>query len=64
MYRTANDALGLQPAECFYADDDPALVGAALALGYSGAAICRDGPPAADGVPVITRLDEMLELMA
>lgn len=64
MYRTASDALGLKPAECFYVDDDPALVGAALALGYSGAASCRNGPRFAAEVPVIGRLEEPLELIA
>ena len=59
----ASDALGLKPAECFYVDDDPALVGAALALGYSGAAICRNGPPPAE-VPVVSRLEELLPLIA
>ena len=64
MYRTASDALGLEPAECFYLDDDPALVEAALGLGYNGAAICRNGPPIGLDVHVISRLDELLELIA
>lgn len=63
MYRTASDALGLKSAECFYVDDDPALVRAALALGHSGAAICRDGPPCAAGVHVMGRLEELLRLI-
>lgn len=28
QYHAARDALGLQPAECFYVDDDPTLVAA------------------------------------
>lgn len=64
IYRTASDALGLEPAECFYLDDDPALVEAASALGYRGAAICRNGPPFPSGVRVISRLDELLRLIA
>ncbi len=64
MYRTASDALGLEPAECFYVDDDPALVAAALALGYRGAAIRRDGSAAVRGVHVMRRLGELLELIA
>ena len=63
MYRTASDALGLSPAECFYVDDDPALVEAALALGYRGAAIRRDGRTIATGVHVMRRLDELLALI-
>ena len=64
MYRAASDALGLQPAECLYVDDDPALVGAALALGYRGAAICREGPPPAGEIRVISRLEELIPLIA
>ncbi|HEV2724308.1 MAG TPA: HAD-IA family hydrolase, partial [Thermoleophilaceae bacterium] len=64
MYRTASDALGLEPAECFYVDDDPALVKAALMLGYKGAAISRNGPPCVTDVHVISRLDELLRLIA
>ncbi len=64
MYHTASDALGLEPAECFYVDDDPALVAAALALGYSGAAICRNESPPPSEVRVISRLDELLPLIA
>jgi HAD superfamily hydrolase (TIGR01509 family) len=62
MYRTASDALGLDPAECFFVDDDCALVEAALALGYHGAVIWRDGPPFPDTVPVLRRLGDLLEL--
>jgi HAD superfamily hydrolase (TIGR01509 family) len=36
MYRHASDALGLAPAECLFVDDDPALVAAAIDLGYQG----------------------------
>jgi HAD superfamily hydrolase (TIGR01509 family) len=64
MYRTASDALGLRPAECFYVDDDPTLVAAAVALGYRGAAICRNGPAFAADVHVMGRLEEPLELIA
>lgn len=64
MYRTASDALGLKPAECFYLDDDPQLVGAALALGYRGAAIRRNDAAIETDVPVITQLSELLELIA
>lgn len=61
MYRSASDALGLQPERCLFVDDDPDLVLAAMALGYHGAAICRDGPPFPAGVPALTTLEELLE---
>lgn len=64
MYRTASDALGLEAGECFYVDDDPALVGAAVALGYRGAAICRSRPPFAADVDVMSGLEELLQLIA
>jgi HAD superfamily hydrolase (TIGR01509 family) len=65
MYRTASDGLGLAPEECFFVDDDPHLVAAALDLGYQGAALHRDGyerdvPP---GLTTITTLDELLPLL-
>ncbi len=63
MYRTASDALGLQPAECFFVDDAPELVTAALALGYRGAVIRRSGPPVAPEVPMIDRLEDLLSLL-
>jgi hypothetical protein len=43
-----------------FVDDDPALVAAAIKLGYEGAAICRDGPRPVD-VPSVTALDELLD---
>lgn len=64
MYRTASDALRLKPAECFFVDDDPILVEAALALGYQGAVICRGGPPYPDGVPALSRLEDLLALVS
>ena len=64
MYGTASDALGLRPAECFYVDDDPALVKAAVALGYSGAVIRREAPSLDADVPVISRLEELLPMIA
>jgi putative hydrolase of the HAD superfamily len=63
MYHHASDALGLAPAECLFVDDDPELVAAAIALGYQGCAMLRDGAGAPDGVPVIGSLDELLDLV-
>ena len=62
MYRTASDALGLQPGECVVVDDDVALVEAAITLGYRGVAICRGGPPSPCSVPSIVNLQELLTL--
>ncbi|GAA1976353.1 HAD-IA family hydrolase [Catenulispora subtropica] len=42
MYRHASDALGLEPGECLFVDDDPELVAAAIALGYQGRAMVRE----------------------
>ena len=71
MYAHASDALGLHPARCLFVDDDPELVAAAIALGYAGRALLRDGsaPAPTDvvcangvSVPCITSLAELLEL--
>lgn len=56
MYRAASDALGLAPDECLFVDDDPDLVAAALALGYRGLAVCRDGPCRRHDVPSVSDL--------
>jgi putative hydrolase of the HAD superfamily len=61
MYRHASDALGLPPQECLFLDDDPALVTAAIALGYQGLAVLRDPGQAADGVPFIRSIDALLD---
>lgn len=62
IYRHASDALGLAPGQCLFVDDDPALVSAAIGLGYHGRAVCRDGRPA-PGVPSIASLTEVLDLI-
>jgi putative hydrolase of the HAD superfamily len=65
MYHHASTALGLAPAQCLFIDDDPALVAAAINLGYAGLAMCRDAPPAAASgeVPWISSLTELLDLL-
>jgi len=67
MYRAGSDALGLEPQECLLVDDDPALVRAAIDLGYAGAVIDRRGvfPASALGpdLPVITQLTHLLDLV-
>jgi putative hydrolase of the HAD superfamily len=45
-----------RPSECLFVDDDPALVEAAIALGYRGIVLTRDGVP---GDGVITTLPEL-----
>ena len=62
MYRHASDALGLAPERCFFVDDSPSLVQAALGLGYQGCVVLRDGTSHPD-VPSITDLSELLGLI-
>ena len=62
MYRHASEGLGLEPGECLFVDDDPALVRSAIDLGYQGLAMCRDGA-ASEGVASITSLTGLLELL-
>jgi putative hydrolase of the HAD superfamily len=63
MYHHASDALGLDPDQCIFVDDDPSLVAAAIELGYHGRAVCRGGstPPGGD-VPAIASIEELLVL--
>jgi putative hydrolase of the HAD superfamily len=63
MYRAGSNALGLQPDECLYIDDKPALVQAAIDLGYEGRVIHRGRSPAPAGVPVIADLTEVPALV-
>jgi FMN phosphatase YigB (HAD superfamily) len=52
----------VDPAECLFVDDDPALVSAAVDLGYRGIALVRDGrPPGRAGA--IGSLHEMLPIV-
>ncbi|MEU5383960.1 HAD family hydrolase [Kitasatospora cineracea] len=71
MYHHASTALGLAPHHCLFVDDDPTLVTAALALGYTGRTLSRGTPvptpasvpvPASAGVPTITSLTDLLPL--
>jgi FMN phosphatase YigB (HAD superfamily) len=65
MFRTASDALGLAPEECFFVDDWPGHVEAAIALGYQGAVLHREGyeRQVPLGLPTIRTLDELLTLI-
>jgi FMN phosphatase YigB (HAD superfamily) len=62
MYHHASNALGLAPAQCLFIDDTPALVAAAIDLGYAGLALRRDTPPDAE-VPSISSLTQLLDLI-
>ncbi|CAM5282484.1 hypothetical protein GCM10010329_43590 [Streptomyces spiroverticillatus] len=62
MYHHAGGALGLDPAQCLFVDDDPELVAAAIGLGYAGRALCQDGgDPVDSGVPALSSLTEVLD---
>lgn len=63
MYAAGSDLLGLAPGDCLFVDDDPALVAAAIDLGYHGVALLRGAPPPA-GVPAIDTLDELPPIVA
>ena len=64
MYRAGSDGLGLAPEECVFVDDDPALVAAAIRLGYHGLTMCRPGSSRpALAVPSIASLDELLDVV-
>lgn len=60
MYQHASSALGLEPAQCLFVDDDPSLVEAAIALGYEGRALRRTDDRESCSVPSIATLDELL----
>ncbi len=62
MYRHASDALGVTPERCLFVDDSPALVEAAVQLGYQGCALLRDGRRV-EGVHVVRNLTEVLQLV-
>jgi putative hydrolase of the HAD superfamily len=64
MYLAGSDALGLEPGECLYVDDKPALVQAAIDLGYEGRVIHRGPGPAPAGVPAIADLTGVPALVA
>lgn len=62
MYRHASDALGVAPERCLFVDDSPALVEAAIQLGYQGCALLRDGRRV-ERVHVVRDLAEVLPLV-
>ena len=56
MYAAGRDALGLAANERLFVDDTPALVHAAIALGYEGAVIDRSAAARALGIATISDL--------
>jgi HAD superfamily hydrolase (TIGR01509 family) len=65
MYHHASNALGLDPGECLFVDDDPDLVAAAIQLGYQGRWMRRSDDEADQAdvdVPAISSLGELLGL--
>ena len=62
-YAAASDGLGLEPKECLFVDDDPALVDAAIHLGYGGRVIARTSGARPTGTPSVKTLDEILPLV-
>lgn len=62
MYHHASSALGLEPEQCLFIDDDPLLVKAAMELGYAGRALCRTESADLCDVPYITTLDGLPRL--
>ena len=63
MYRAGSGALGLEPDECAFIDDDPDLVAAAIDLGYHGFVIDRATPTRRHPVPTVTSLLEIVGLV-
>lgn len=62
MYHHASTALGLEPEQCLFVDDDPDLVAAAIDLGYEGRALHRDADPTTTPTPTITRVPSITSL--
>ena len=59
MHHHASAALGLEPGQCLFVDEDPNLVAAAIGLGYAGRAVCRG--TANSDVPSIASLTEIVQ---
>jgi beta-phosphoglucomutase-like phosphatase (HAD superfamily) len=61
IYRHASNALGLDPGQYLFVDDEPENVTGAINLGYAARLMCRNIDPVAQ-LPSITSLTELLEL--
>ena len=63
MYTHASDALGLEPSECLFVDNDPDCVRGAARLGYWSYGISRYGEPPGDGITWVRDLDGLLHIL-
>jgi len=63
MYAAGSDLLGLRPGQCLFVDDDPALVEAAIGLGYHGVVMDRDGR-VETALPAVNSLHELVLIVA
>lgn len=63
MYQTASEALGLEPHECLFVDNDRDCVLGALRLGYQACGISRYGAPPNDELTWVTDLNEVVRLL-
>jgi HAD superfamily hydrolase (TIGR01509 family) len=63
MYAAGSDLLSLRPSQCLFVDNDPALVEAAIGLGYHGVVIDRHGR-VDTALPAITSLHELMPIVA
>ena len=63
MYRTASEALGLEPYECLFVDNDRECVLGAMRLGYRACAISRYREPPSDDLTWVSDLNGVLALL-
>ena len=63
MYTTAIDELGLPPESLMFVDDRPENVEAAARLGVRGVVISRYGETPETDLPIVTGLDEVVEMI-
>ena len=63
MYTTAIDELGIPPEPLMFVDDWPENVAAAVRLGMSGVVISRYGETLETDLPVVTNLDEVVQMI-
>ena len=63
IYTTAIDELGLPPESLVFVDDWPENVAAAGRLGMRGVVISRYGKTPKTDLPVVTGLDEVVDMI-
>ena len=62
IYRTAVDQIGLRPDSLLFVDDNPKNVEGAIREGMQGVVITRYGRPAETSLPVVSDLQEVVDL--